>query len=143
MTVNAFFDTNILLYALGAPAGSSTDARNEAAYRLVDAGGRISVQILNEFTDVAVRKLQLSWPTIQELLALTEVLCGKALPLTSEAQKSAVSIASRLGYRIYDAMIVASALEAGCTKLYTEDLHHGQVVEGLRIENPFRGLATP
>ena len=137
MTTRRFFDTNILLYALGLPTGSPKDARNEAAFRLLTEGGRVSVQILNEFADLLARKLRLPWARIEEVLSLTEGLCGKALPLTAEAQKNAVSIASRLGYRIHDAMVVASAREAGCEVIYTEDLQHGQVIEGVRIVNPF------
>jgi len=49
----------------------------------------------------------------------------------------AFGFSARYGFRIYDSLIVVSALEAGCTTLYTEDLQHGQVIEGLRIENPF------
>jgi predicted nucleic acid-binding protein len=44
---------------------------------------------------------------------------------------------------VYDGLILAAAVEAGCSKLLTEDLQHGQVVEGVRIENPFLGLSAP
>ena len=58
-------------------------------------------------------------------------------PLTAETHALAFGFSARYGFRIYDSLIVVSALEAGCTTLYTEDLQHGQVIEGLRIENPF------
>jgi predicted nucleic acid-binding protein len=137
MTVRALLDTNILLYALGLPTGSAGDVRAETANRLLDKGGLVSVQILNEFTDVASRKLRFPWPRIQELLSLIEAFCGPALSLTAESQRNAVLIAARWGYRIYDATILASAFEAGCGVLYTEDMQHGQIIEGVRIVNPF------
>jgi predicted nucleic acid-binding protein len=137
MTVRVFFDTNILVYALGLPTGSRMDARNATAERLLSEGGQVSVQILNEFVDVAARKLNFTWVKIAELLRIIEALCGPALPLTAAAQRAAVQISSSHGYRVFDAMILASAREAGCATLYTEDLQHGQVIEGVRIVNPF------
>jgi predicted nucleic acid-binding protein len=54
-----------------------------------------------------------------------------------ETHRAALRICERYGYSVYDGLILASALEGGCKKLYSEDLQHGQVIEGLRIENPF------
>jgi len=58
--------------------------------------------------------------------------------LTQEVHRAAVEISVNLGYHIYDALIIASALEANCAFLYSEDLQDGQVIEGLTIRNPFR-----
>lgn len=141
MTAKVFFDTNVLVYALGLPTARPMDARGETAERLLSEGGQVSVQILNELADVAARKLNFSWAKIAELMRIVEVLCGPALPLTAEAQRAAVQIAGSRGYRIFDAMILASAKEAGCGTLYTEDLQHGQLIDGVRIVNPFRAAS--
>ena len=53
----------------------------------------------------------------------------------------ALDVQARYGYGFYDSLIIAAALEAGCTRLYSEDMQHGQRIEGLTIENPFVGLS--
>jgi len=129
----AFFDSNVLIYTL-----AQNDQRQGTAARLLAAGGTISVQSLNEFAAVARRKLRLSWPEVTQALAAVRALCPPPLPITLATHDAALGIAARLGYRIYDGLIVASALEAGCATLYSEDLHDGQVIEGaLTIRNPF------
>lgn len=137
MTTNSLIDTNILLYAIAQSVGGVADPRTERAEQLLAAGGRVTVQVLNEFADVANRKLRLSWDWIESRLWVIEELCGPALPLTPQAQRDAVRISGRYALRIYDSMIVATAQEAGCDVLYTEDLQHGQEIEGVRIVNPF------
>ena len=139
MTSKAFLDTNILVYALGDPRVGAGDSRPDRALELLLQGGAVSVQVLNEYVDTANRKLKFDWQKITSSLAQVELLCGSAVSLTQRTHKNAVRIARRYGFRIYDAMIVASALEAGCAVLYSEDLQHGQAIEGLRVENPFRG----
>jgi predicted nucleic acid-binding protein len=62
-------------------------------------------------------------------------------PLTVEAHETGLRIAERYGLSIYDAMIAASALHAGCDTLWSEDMQHGLALkEGLRISNPFRDI---
>jgi predicted nucleic acid-binding protein len=105
---------------------------------LLADGGVISVQVLNEFVSVARRKFNTSWSDLRLALQWIRLLCRDTLPITRETQEAAVEIAERYGYRIYDAMIVASALEANCGVLYSEDLQDGQVIERkLTIRNPF------
>lgn len=143
MTSSIFFDTNVLVYALGDPRVDLADPRPDRAEELLERGGVVSVQVLNEYADAASRKLKLSWPKIAESLRLVEMLCGRARDLTVETQETALALSQRYGFRIYDSMILASALEAGCTAVYSEDLQHGQIIEGLRIENPFRSGNNP
>ena len=134
MRSGTFFDSNVPLYTLFVH-----DPRQAAAKALLAKGGVISVQVLNEFAVVARRKLKLSWPEITESIAALRALCPPPLPLTVATHKAGLKIAARYGFRLYDAMIVASALEAGCATLLSEDLQHGQVIDGrLRIRNPFR-----
>ncbi|APT60404.1 pilus assembly protein (plasmid) [Roseomonas gilardii] len=129
-----FLDTNILLYAALQP-----DPRSETARGLLARGGLVSVQVLNEFTAVARRKLRRPWPEVRQALAAIRTLCPAApRPLTVATHDAAIGLAERLGYTIDDALILASALEAGCDTLFSEDLQDGQVVEGqLTIRNPF------
>jgi predicted nucleic acid-binding protein len=137
MAGEAFLDSNILLYALVPDQNLKSDPRAEAAEALIAGGGVVSVQVLSEFCDVASRKLGKSWTELAELLESIEALCGRALPLTADLHGKAAKISARYRLRIYDSMILAAALEAGCTRLYTEDLRHGQLIEGLRVVNPF------
>jgi predicted nucleic acid-binding protein len=59
-------------------------------------------------------------------------------PLTVTVHEAGLRIARQYGYRIYDALIVAAALDAGCTELLSEDMQHGQSIEGLTLRNPFK-----
>ena len=132
MSDRVFFDTTILIYAI-----SEGDARAETAEGLLSAGGLLSVQVLNEFAAVAKRKLKMSWPEIAEALDAARALCGPAVPLTIETHEAALRIAARYGYQIYDSLILAAALEAGCTVLYSEDMQDGKKIDSLTIRNPF------
>lgn len=127
-----FFDTNLLVYTI-----SDEVPRAETARALVAQGGLISVQILNEFASVARRKLKMSWPEIQLAVSSFLVFLPKPIAISLEAHKKALEIAERFGYGFYDSLVIASALEAGCETLYSEDMNHGQNIEGLRICNPF------
>jgi predicted nucleic acid-binding protein len=129
-----FFDTNVLLYLLSADA-----AKADRAEELLAGGGIVSVQVLNEFTAVASRKLAMSYSEIRDALAPIRTICSVE-PLTIELHNRAVEIAERYGFSIYDATIVAAALNAGCDTLYSEDLQDGQAIETLRIRNPFSSL---
>jgi predicted nucleic acid-binding protein len=130
----AFPDTNVLLYAF------STDAKRDRARAIVEGGGIISVQSLNEFAHVARRKLGFGWPEVREAIAALLAYFPHVVSLDVELQRDALRLAERHMLSIYDAQIVAAALAAGCDRLYSEDMHHGLVVEGgLRIENPFLG----
>jgi predicted nucleic acid-binding protein len=137
MTGKVFLDTNILVYALAVRSNSTEDRRTQIAENLLAAGGVVSVQVLNEFTDVATRKLKLGWEEVNRSLQAVAVLCGRAVSISADTHASAVKLSTRYGFRIFDSMIVASALEAGCTTLYTEDLQHQQPLDGLVVENPF------
>ena len=128
-----FLDTNILVYAALQP-----DVRSDQARALLIRRGLISVQVLNEFINVASRKLGRRWPAIRQALTFVKVLCPAVLPLTIDTHERALDIAERTGYRFFDALIIASALEAGCDTLFSEDLQAGQRIDGrLTIRNPF------
>jgi predicted nucleic acid-binding protein len=124
----------VLIYAVAAD-----DVRSEKAEALLADGGALSVQVLNGFVAVGRRKLDMPWADLIEALAAIRVLCPSPLPLTLETHASAIRIAQRYGYRIYDALVATSAIEANCDTLYSEDLQDGQVIEDrLTIRNPFK-----
>ena len=128
-----FFDTNVLLYL-----ASSDATKADRAETAVAGGGAISVQVLNELTAVARRKMRMSWADTHAFLGMLRGLLT-VHPLTLEIHGAGLGIAERHGLSIYDAMIVASALQAGCDTLWSEDMQHGLMIEkGLRIANPFR-----
>lgn len=127
-----FFDTNTLLYLI-----SDDRAKADEIERLLFSRGIVSVQVLNEFAHVARRKHGLSIPQIRVVLdALRDAV--DVVNLLIEIHEAGLTLADRYGFSTYDAMIVAAALDADCTTLYSEDMHSGLTVEGrLRIVNPF------
>jgi predicted nucleic acid-binding protein len=109
------------------------------AEELIAEGGKVSVQVLNEFAAVAREKTSMAWGEVQLALESIQILCPDPLPITLDTHKEALALAEKYGYKIYDALIVASALEARCTILYSEDMQDGQVIERqLTIRDPFR-----
>jgi len=128
-----FVDTNVLLYLISADAGKA-----DRAEQVLGAGGVISVQVLNEFAAIALRKLALSMAEVREVLATVRAAC-RLVPLDGRTHDLGLRIAEDYQLSLYDAMIVAAALLANCTALLSEDLQHGQRIEGrLLVQNPFR-----
>ena len=128
-----FFDTNVLLYLL-----SGDDIRADRAEQELSAGGVVSVQVLNEFALVATRRLEMSIAEIREVLATLRSVYT-IVPVNEGTHDVGLRIAEKHGLSVYDAMIVASALLAGCNTLVSEDMRHGQVLDGrLKVRNPFR-----
>jgi len=130
---DAFFDTNVLLNLLSADASKA-----DRASELLERGGIISVQVLNEFAAVATRKLHVTIAEIRNILATVRQLCDLAA-LDLATHDRALDIAEEHHLSIFDALLVASALEAGCTTLWSDNLQHGHRIEHLTIRNPFIG----
>jgi len=130
----SFFDTNVLVYL-----ASSDTTKADRAEATLAKGGAINVQVLNELANVARRKMQMSWDDTHAFLNMLRSLLT-VHPLTVETHETGLRLAERYGLATYDAMIAASALDAGCDTLWSEDMQHGMALkEGLRIVNPFRG----
>jgi predicted nucleic acid-binding protein len=128
-----FFDSNVLLYIASGDA-----AKADQAERLIGEGGIISVQVLNEITNVARRKMGMSWTETHAFLSLVRSLLAVE-PLTIDVHETGFALAERYGLSIYDAMIAASALHADCDTLWTEDMQDGITLDDrVRITNPFR-----
>jgi len=133
MPAKAFFDANVLIYAV-----AKNDPRAPKAEALLASGGMVSVQSLNEFASVARRKMGMPWREVKESVDLFCVLCPDPVPISIDTHKAAVAIAEKYGYGIYDALVASAALEAGCETLYSEDMQDGQIINRqLTIRNPF------
>jgi predicted nucleic acid-binding protein len=130
--INAFADTNVLIYLL-----SSDTAKADKAEAVLRTGCLISVQVLNEITQVSRRKLNMDWHDIDTFVSLIINVCTVE-PLTVETYETGRYLAERYQLSVYDSMIVAAALIGKCEELYSEDMHHGLLIENtLRIKNPF------
>ena len=128
-----FFDSNVLIYLTDEASGKS--GRTED---LLADGGVISVQVMNEFANVARRKVRLSWVETREFLGIFRATL-KIAPLTLETHERGLDLAERYGLSVYDGVIVAAALLAGCRTLYSEDMHDGLIIDRLTIRNPYAG----
>lgn len=127
----AFLDTNVLVYAVSQDRDKAQTSRE-----LIARGGVIGVQVLNEFVAVARRKRRAQWKDILHSLAtFRETL--EIASLTLETHERGLTLAERHNFAIYDAMIVAAAQIVGARTLYTEDMHDGLTLDGLRIVNPY------
>lgn len=131
---DSFFDTNIIGYF----ASINTEKAPVSA-RLLKRGGIVSVQVLNEFANFTLRKRELTFLQVKEVLLAVRSTCT-VVPLTVETHDRALQLAERHNVHLYDALIIAAALLAGCSTLYTEDMHDGLTIEGLTIRNPYAGL---
>ena len=117
---------------------SGDPAKADRAEELIDTGGMISVQVLNEITNVARRRMGMSWTETRAFLSMIRGLLP-VQPLTSDIHETGLTLAELYGLSTYDAMIAASALHAECDTLWSEDMQDGIVFDGrLRTVNPFR-----
>ena len=131
-----FLDTNILIYADDADAGEKRHRAREVLHDAIESGeGVISTQALQEFFVVATGKLRID-PAIarRKIQLLAEM---DLVRIDLDLILAAVDLHRLHGFSLWDALIVRAAAMAGCGVLVTEDLQHGQVIEGVRIENPF------
>ena len=127
-----FFDSNTLLYL------ASDDAlRATRTEELLRQGGVVSVQVLNEIANVARRKIRMTWEDTAALLQpLREWL--EIVPVTLDVHERGLALAQRHQLSVYDGFIVAAALTADCSILYSEDMHSGLVIERrLTVVDPY------
>ncbi len=129
---DTFFDTSVLLYLL-----SDDNAKADRVETLLSARGVVSVQVLNEFAVVALRKLKMPMSDVREILDTIRAVCTIE-PLTIETHDRGLAVCERYRFSLYDSMLVAAALISGAKIIYSEDLQDGQVIESqLRVTNPF------
>ena len=128
-----FFDTNTLLYLL-----SSDSKKADWVSSNLQQSNVISVQVLNEFTSASLRKIKISHAELDEFLDLFTSIFN-VMKLDMETFNTGLMISRQYGYQHYDSMIIAAALEAGCERLYSEDMQHRQIInKKLQIVNPFK-----
>jgi predicted nucleic acid-binding protein len=139
MSDRVFLDTNVLVYVFD---GDAREKQTAAAAILAEAGRSglhvVSTQVLQEFYVTVTRKLA---RPLAHADAQKAVAALTALPVAQVDSASVLAAIARAGSRkisLWDALILQSALESGCTTLLSEDLQHGQTIDGVRIENPFR-----
>jgi predicted nucleic acid-binding protein len=139
MTEIVFVDSNILLYAHDKDAGEKQHIAREILTRLaVERRGALSMQVLQEFYANATRKLARRLPK-QEARNTVEDFAHWCVETTPEEVLRAFEIEDRTHLNFWDALILAAAVRAGAGRILSEDWNHGQVIEGIRIENPFPG----
>ena len=137
MSGRFFLDTNILVYADDLDAGEKQErAREILQDALISNSGVVSTQVLQEFFVITTRKLgveaSIARRKVELLSRLDLVLVRLDLIL------GAIDLHRLNRISFWDALIVKCAAAAGCSRLITEELHHGQVIDGVQVENPFR-----
>ena len=133
-----FLDTNILLYSISQNPTEGLK-RDRALALLDDDSGSLSIQVLQEFYVQATRSSRADAVPHDLAAGLIEAWSRfRIQDMTLPVLKSAWRIRKAHGFSFWDSAIVAAALVLGCDRVYTEDLTHGQVVDGLAIIDPFR-----
>jgi predicted nucleic acid-binding protein len=128
-------DTNVAVYAF------SKDARRLVAMDLLNAGPKISVQLLNEFVSVGLRKRRVAWSEIEESLDIITQLAASTRAISYEVHDLGRIVSQRFRLSFYDSLIAAAALLDECDTLYSEDMQHGLIIDGrLTITNPFLSM---
>ena len=137
MSAEDFIDTNIFIYLFD-ETNASKRGRAESLVRisLQNGSGCISYQVVQETLNVVTRKLGATHANARRMLEEILVPLWHINP-SPALYRRGLQLQSDLGFSLYDSLIVAAALEAGCTRLYTEDLQHGQEIGRLEIQNPF------
>lgn len=132
---NIFLDTNVLIYVL-----SDDEPKREVAISLIKNNPHISIQVLNEFCNVCKKKMGFSYPEIQNIILqlLPQI---QLVQLHKSTILKALDIGDSYKYSYYDSLILASAIEANCNIVYSEDFQHNQKINNsLLVLNPFRCL---
>ena len=138
MSAEDFLDTNVFVYMLDQTDDLKRRRAEQLVRRGIEAGtGRISYQVVQETLNVVTRQLGFSPSDSRTLLADVMAPLWTVHP-GRELYERGLALRDRYGFSFYDSMIVAGALEAGCVRLYSEDLQHGQRIQSLTIEDPFR-----
>jgi len=126
-----FIDSNVVLYLF-----SSDTVKADRAESLLQSGGLISVQVLNEVASVCLRKLKMTWEDIDTVLETLKSTC-EVLPVTLASHEKAVGLAKRFQISLYDANIVATAILCGADIFFSEDMQNGMSMESVTVVNPF------
>lgn len=141
MSVENFIDSNVIVYLFDETnTAKRLRAEQLVQWSLEHGTGCISYQVVQETLNVVTRKLGVTPESVQRLFDDVLVPLWQVNP-TRSLYRRGLSIQSRYAFSFYDALIVAATLEAGCKRLYTEDMQHGQRIQNLTIQNPFVELS--
>ena len=136
--MRSFFDTNVLVYLFDEDSPKKK-AKAQVLLEQESEAGRavLSTQVLQEFFVTVTRKLASPLPLDEAEKVVRDFA---KLPITQTDLSLIIAAIERIrlsGFSFWDALIVEAALASGATRLYTEDLKHGQVIGGMHVENPF------
>lgn len=138
MNVESFLDTNIFVYLFDETnAHKRKNAEGLVSRALADGTSCISYQVVQETINVMIGKLNATPRNVQQMLECALIPLWQVYP-TSTFYRRGVHLQARYRFSFYDSLIVAAALDAGCKTLYSEDLQHGQQIDGVTITDPFR-----
>jgi len=133
-----FVDANVLVYAFDASAARKQQAAATLLERLWESGGGcLSVQVLQEFFVTVTKKVARPLPVDEATARVREFSAWRVFAPTADDVLDAIGLHVQAKIGFWDAMIVLAAAESECDVLWTEDLHDGQLLRGVRIRNPF------
>jgi predicted nucleic acid-binding protein len=133
-----FVDANVLVYAFDSSATSKQHAARRLLERLWESrAGCLSVQVLQEFFVTVTRKVASPLPVEEATSRVREFAAWRVFSPTADDVLAAIGLHARSNIAFWDAMIVLAAAESACDVLWTEDLSDGQVLQAVRIRNPF------
>ena len=136
MSVDAFLDTNVLVYA--AAGRGREEAKRQRALELIDqVDFGLSAQVLQEFYVSVVHRIETPLAAAEALDWIEQLEAFPCLAIDASLVKIAAEISQRYRISYWDGAIVAAAEALGARTLYSEDLSHGQQYGPVRVENPF------
>ncbi len=135
MKDRVFFDSNIIIYSYSSTESDKSAIANELIFSLDEV--IVSTQVINEVTNILYKKFKLDTSSIRN--AVLEIDNNfRIVGFSLKTQLKALEIKDKYKLQYYDSLILATALENGCTVLYSEDMQHNQIIENkLKIVNPF------
>jgi predicted nucleic acid-binding protein len=138
MATRSFIDTNVLVYAEASDAPLKQRAALTLLKGLYEEGlGVLSTQILQEYCNVALKKLKLPAQYVRAQLDLYEQF--EVVQVTPAIIRAGLDLHQTRSVSFSDAIVLASAHASGCNVIWTEYMNVGEVVNGVRIANPFVG----
>lgn len=132
-----FLDSNVLVYAYRTGDPRKTKIAQQCLEQAVLGAFLISTQVLAEFASTLLHKSPAPAPYAKVLLLLDQLSPIRTVSPDLETVRRAVQASESYGIHFYDGMIVAAAQGAGCKRILSEDLNHGQSYFGVQVENPF------
>lgn len=133
-----FVDTNIFVYAYDTTAGAQHKHSKLLLQQLWNTRrGAISIQVLQEFYVNITRKITIPLSSDMAKQIIRDLQTWKVHSPTTADILGAIDIQMRYQISFWDALIVRSAAQVGCDRIWSEDLNPGQLYEGIRVSNPF------